>query len=195
MAYGSPPSLPPIGPTAPPPRGFPPQIDPASRENRAFTLPPADRTIDISSPISPGTSANATVDIPFNRLFLGPAPQRLDLPIESPDNSSKQKSVLPPEISSVSPSSSPALPPAVSNHLTPSTYPRQNVDAETPTPLIRSTAAGDTASMMEWEDGLSGRTVEEYEPLDWMTFGFTDGQSNDVDIEDSHPRPNVIQRL
>lgn len=175
--FDSPPPLPLFRPSAP--GSFPPKIDRGSKENRGFTAPAADRSIGISSvfpPISPSNSSNKTVDPPFNQVFLGPAPERSHFQVE------------PPVISSVSPSTSPVLPPAVSNDLTPST---QNENAITPTPLM----IGSAAWMMKTEDGWSGRTVEEYEPLDWMTFGLTEGNSKDVDIEDSHPRPNVLRRL
>ncbi|XP_038888494.1 uncharacterized protein LOC120078327 [Benincasa hispida] len=163
--YDSPPPLPLFRPSAP--SSFPP-------ENRDFTAPAADR---VFPPISPSNSSNKTVDLPFNRVYLGPPPERSNFQVE------------PPVISSVSPSTSPVVPPVISNDLTPST---RNEKEITPTPLM----SGSAAWMIKSEDGLIGRTVEEeYEPLDWMAFGFTEGNSKNVDVEDSHPRPNVLQRL
>lgn len=177
--YDSPPPLPPFRPSGP--GAFPPQIDRGSKENRDFTVPPADRSIGISPvspPIIPSNSSNKTVDLPFNSVFLGPAPERSNFQVQSPATSS------------VTPSASPGFPPAVARDLSPS-MPNENAV----TPTIGKAAAGETALMMESEDGLSGRTVEEYEPLDWMTFGFAEGNSNDVDVEDSHPRPNALRRV
>lgn len=82
-------------------------------------------------------------------------------------------------MSSVSPSTSPIHPPAVSNEVTPSM------------PSMSTSAAW----MTKPEDGLSGETVEEYEPLNWTPFGFTEENSKNIDVEDSHPRPNVAASL
>lgn len=156
-------SLPPLSPFLPSaPSSFPP------KENRDFTGPAADRSIGISSvfpPLSPSNSLNKTIDLPFNHTFLGPSPERSNFQFE------------PPVTSSVSPSTiSPILPPAVSNEVTPST------------PLTSTSAAW----MMKPEDGLNGETVDEYDPSNWMAFGFTEENSKNIDVEDSHPRPNVL---
>ncbi|XP_008449424.2 uncharacterized protein LOC103491315 [Cucumis melo] len=160
--YYSLPPLPPFRPSAP--SSFPPE------ENRDFTGPAADPSIGISSvfpPISPSNSLNKTIDLPFNHIFLGPSPGRSNFQFE------------PPVMSSVSPSTSPIHPPAVSNEVTPSM------------PSMSTSAAW----MTKPEDGLSGETVEEYEPLNWTPFGFTEENSKNIDVEDSHPRPNVAASL
>ncbi|XP_022927853.1 uncharacterized protein LOC111434622 [Cucurbita moschata] len=179
--YGSPPPLSRFRPSGP--RSFPPQIDLGSNENRDFTVSPADRSIEespVSPPISPSSSSNKTVDLPFNRVFLGPASEQPNFPVESPAISS--------------PSVSPGYPPTISSDLTP-TMQNENTVTPTPTPLISGEEASDSGRMMKSEDDMTGRTVEEYEPLDWMSLGFGERNSDDIDVEDSHPRPNEARRL